>query len=45
MPCNSIAATYHLTIGVTDVKNEIQNTLKVSTEHNIIKFPPDYITW
>ena len=41
----SIEASHHITIGVSDVTNAFQNTIKVYTESDIINFPPHYNTW
>ena len=39
----AIYATYHLTIDVKDISNAFQNTLKDSSEREIIDCPPHYI--
>ena len=41
----AISATYHLTIGIVDVTNAFQNTLKDSSEPEIIYCSPHYISW
>ena len=41
----AISATYQLTIGIADVTNDFQNTLKASCKHDIIEFPPHCISW
>ena len=41
----TIAATYHLTIGIADVTNTLHNTSKDSYEQQIIDFPPHYLSW
>ena len=40
----AIATTYHLTIGITDVTNALQNTLKSSSDREIIDCPPHYLS-
>ena len=41
----AISATYHPTIGIVDVTNAFQNTLKDSSELYIIDFTPHYLSW
>ena len=41
----AITAVYHLNIGIADVTNAFRNTLKDSSERDIIDFPPHYISW
>ena len=41
----AIAATYYITIGIADVTNDFQNTLKASHEREIIDCPPQYTYW
>ena len=36
----AITDTYHLTIGIADVTNDFQNTLKTSSKKEIIDCPP-----
>ena len=41
----AIDATYHLTIGIAEVTNAFYDTLKASSERDIIEFPHHYISW
>ena len=41
----SIYDIYHLTIGITDITNDLQNTFKGSSEQLIIDWTPNYSYW
>ena len=41
----AIATTHHITIGIVDVTNDFQNSLKDSYEREIIDCPPHYLSW
>ena len=41
----AIAYIYHLNIGIANVTNAFQNTLKASSELKVIEFTPHYLSW
>ena len=41
----AIDAAYHLKIDIADFTNALHNTLKASSEREIIYWPPHYISW
>ena len=41
----TVSAAYHRIIGILNVTNAFQNTLKASSYHDIINCPPHYISW